>query len=174
MSVSSAVPVVVMTCRAADSTNLQCYHSATVERSSLESTFPFSKVCLQGLRASAPRTYTLQARDTDSPNRGRTTIAALPPRRPASYTRYNTGGSHRMATRWYTTERTTPENPRTQWRSPIRGTHGGQGAATLPVWVDAPTRTGRLQRAGPITLGRGARHGAGTRGLEAQVSRQIQ
>ena len=65
--------------------------SGTVERSSLESTFPFSKVSLQGLRASAPRTYTLQARDTDSPNRGRTTIAALPPRRPASYTRYNTG-----------------------------------------------------------------------------------
>ena len=62
-----------------------------------------------------------------------------------------------MATRWYTTERTTPENPRTQWRSPIRGAHGGQSAATLPVWVDAPTRTGRLQRAGPITLGRGAR-----------------
>ena len=77
MSVSSAVPVVIMTCRAADSTNLQCYHSGTVERSSLESTFPFSKVSLQGLRASAPRTYTLQARDTDSPNRGHTTIAAL-------------------------------------------------------------------------------------------------
>ena len=66
-----------MTCRAADSTNLQCYHSETVERSSLDEHVPFSKVSLQGLRASAPRTYTLQARDTDSPNRGRTTIAAL-------------------------------------------------------------------------------------------------
>ena len=47
VSVSSAVPVVIMTCRAADSTNLR-YHSETVERSSLDEHVPFSKASLQG------------------------------------------------------------------------------------------------------------------------------